>query len=174
MRAAGFIGGRIVSLLADAGDIVKAGHVVTRMDSTDLSDSLKKSQAVSRAQKATDKANASYRGAGLDVVWPQFLAVAFVGGLFFSFSILRFRSVTGYRAELLRDRRSASSGKGGSPISLQDLDVVSAFECLRIPHATLAHETPDLLQGREFPRVEPFRQPGEEGGHVAGAVSQQR
>jgi ABC-2 type transport system permease protein len=27
------------------------------------------------------------------VVWPQFLAVAVVGGLFFGFSILRFRSV---------------------------------------------------------------------------------
>ncbi len=34
-----------------------------------------------------------YRGAGIDVVWPQFLAVALVGGLFFSFAILRFRSV---------------------------------------------------------------------------------
>jgi len=34
-----------------------------------------------------------YRGAGIDVVWPRFLAVAVVGGLFFSFSILRFRSV---------------------------------------------------------------------------------
>jgi ABC-2 type transport system permease protein len=34
-----------------------------------------------------------YRGAGIDVVWPQFLAVAMVGGLFFSFAILRFRSV---------------------------------------------------------------------------------
>jgi ABC-2 type transport system permease protein len=36
-----------------------------------------------------------YRGAGLDVVWPQFLAVAVVGGLFFGFAILRFRSVAG-------------------------------------------------------------------------------
>jgi ABC-2 type transport system permease protein len=34
-----------------------------------------------------------YRGAGIDVVWPQFLAVAGVGGLFFGFAILRFRSV---------------------------------------------------------------------------------
>jgi ABC-2 type transport system permease protein len=34
-----------------------------------------------------------YRGAGIDVVWPQFLAVAIVGGLFFGFAILRFRSV---------------------------------------------------------------------------------
>jgi len=34
-----------------------------------------------------------YRGAGIDVVWPQFLAVAVVGGLFFGFAILRFRSV---------------------------------------------------------------------------------
>jgi ABC-2 type transport system permease protein len=34
-----------------------------------------------------------YRGAGLDVVWPQFLAVALIGGLFFGLAILRFRSV---------------------------------------------------------------------------------
>ena len=34
-----------------------------------------------------------YRGAGIDVVWPQFLAVAVVGGVFFGFAILRFRSV---------------------------------------------------------------------------------
>ena len=34
-----------------------------------------------------------YRGAGLDVVWPQFVAVALVGGLFFGLALLRFRSV---------------------------------------------------------------------------------
>jgi ABC-2 type transport system permease protein len=34
-----------------------------------------------------------YRGAGIDVVWPQFVFVALVGGLFFVLSILRFRSV---------------------------------------------------------------------------------
>jgi ABC-2 type transport system permease protein len=34
-----------------------------------------------------------YRGAGFGVVWPQFLAVAVVGGLFFGFAILRFRAV---------------------------------------------------------------------------------
>jgi len=33
-----------------------------------------------------------YRGAGLDVVWPQFLFVAVVGSLFFFVAILRFRS----------------------------------------------------------------------------------
>ena len=33
-----------------------------------------------------------YRGAGFDVVWPQFLFVAVVGGLFFVVAILRFRS----------------------------------------------------------------------------------
>jgi len=33
-----------------------------------------------------------YRGAGIDVVWPQFLAVALIGGLFFGLAILRFRS----------------------------------------------------------------------------------
>jgi ABC-2 type transport system permease protein len=35
-----------------------------------------------------------YRGAGIDVVWPQFLFVALVGGLFFVLAILRFRSST--------------------------------------------------------------------------------
>jgi ABC-2 type transport system permease protein len=34
-----------------------------------------------------------YRGAGLGVVWPQFLAVALIGGLFFALALLRFRSV---------------------------------------------------------------------------------
>jgi ABC-2 type transport system permease protein len=34
-----------------------------------------------------------YRGAGLDVVWPQFLATALIGGLFFGLALLRFRSV---------------------------------------------------------------------------------
>ena len=35
-----------------------------------------------------------YRGAGFDVVWPQFLFVALVGGLFFALAILRFRSTS--------------------------------------------------------------------------------
>jgi ABC-2 type transport system permease protein len=34
-----------------------------------------------------------YRGAGLEAVWPQFLAVAAIGALFFGLAILRFRSV---------------------------------------------------------------------------------
>jgi ABC-2 type transport system permease protein len=34
-----------------------------------------------------------YRGAGLDVVWPEFLAVGGIGGLFFGLAIMRFRSV---------------------------------------------------------------------------------
>ena len=33
-----------------------------------------------------------YRGAGIDVVWPQFLLVAGIGGLFFLLAIQRFRS----------------------------------------------------------------------------------
>ena len=33
-----------------------------------------------------------YRGAGIDVVWPQFVFVAVIGGLFFLLAILRFRS----------------------------------------------------------------------------------
>jgi len=35
-----------------------------------------------------------YRGAGLDVVWPQFLAVVVVGSLFFTLSVARFRKIT--------------------------------------------------------------------------------
>ena len=35
-----------------------------------------------------------YRGAGLDVVWPEFLAVAFMGSLFFYLALLRFRRVS--------------------------------------------------------------------------------
>ena len=34
-----------------------------------------------------------YRGAGMDVVWPEFMIVALIGGLFFALAILRFRSV---------------------------------------------------------------------------------
>ena len=34
-----------------------------------------------------------YRGAGISVVWPQFLTVALVGGLFFGLAIWRFRTV---------------------------------------------------------------------------------
>jgi ABC-2 type transport system permease protein len=32
-----------------------------------------------------------YRGAGFDVVWPQFLAVAAIGGVFFAVALIRFR-----------------------------------------------------------------------------------
>jgi ABC-2 type transport system permease protein len=39
-----------------------------------------------------------YRGAGIDVVWPEFLAVGLIGGLFFGLAILRFRSVAAQAA----------------------------------------------------------------------------
>ena len=39
-----------------------------------------------------------YRGAGFDVVWPQFLFVAVVGGLFLGLAIVRFRSMTATQA----------------------------------------------------------------------------
>jgi ABC-2 type transport system permease protein len=35
-----------------------------------------------------------YRGAGFSVVWPAFLAVALIGGLFFGLALLRFRKVS--------------------------------------------------------------------------------
>ncbi len=39
-----------------------------------------------------------YRGAGFEVVWPQFLFVAIVGGLFLAIAILRFRSTSAQTA----------------------------------------------------------------------------
>ena len=35
-----------------------------------------------------------YRGAGLDVVWPEFLAVTLIGMVFFALALLRFRRIT--------------------------------------------------------------------------------
>ena len=35
-----------------------------------------------------------YRGAGIDVVWPQFVFVAVIGAVFLAFAILRFRSTS--------------------------------------------------------------------------------
>jgi HlyD family secretion protein len=50
--------GRIAEMLADEGDMVKAGQVVARMDTQDLAASLKKSEAqVQQAQRAVDEAN---------------------------------------------------------------------------------------------------------------------
>jgi HlyD family secretion protein len=52
--------GRISEILADAGDMVKTGQVVARMDTRDLSASLKKSQAaVLQAQQAINEADAN-------------------------------------------------------------------------------------------------------------------
>lgn len=33
-----------------------------------------------------------YRGAGLDVVWPQFLAIAMIGAVLFGLALARFRN----------------------------------------------------------------------------------
>jgi HlyD family secretion protein len=52
--------GRILEILADEGDMVKAGQVLARMDTRDLSASLKKAQAqVEQARRAVDEANAN-------------------------------------------------------------------------------------------------------------------
>ncbi|HYA07860.1 MAG TPA: ABC transporter permease, partial [Xanthobacteraceae bacterium] len=39
-----------------------------------------------------------FRGAGIDVVWPRFLLVAGIGGLFFVLAILRFRATSAQAA----------------------------------------------------------------------------
>ncbi len=50
--------GRIAEILADEGDMVKAGQVVARMDTQDIAASLKKSEAqVLQAHRAVDEAN---------------------------------------------------------------------------------------------------------------------
>ena len=52
--------GRIAEMLADEGDMVKAGQVVARMDTQDLEASLKKSEAqVQQAQQSLDEAHAN-------------------------------------------------------------------------------------------------------------------
>jgi HlyD family secretion protein len=52
--------GRIAELLADEGDMVRAGQVVAMMDTRDLQASLKKSEAqVEQARKAINEANAN-------------------------------------------------------------------------------------------------------------------
>jgi ABC-2 type transport system permease protein len=39
-----------------------------------------------------------YRGAGLDVVWPQFIAIAVIGSILFGLALARFRSTIGSMA----------------------------------------------------------------------------
>ena len=52
--------GRIAELSADIGDMVTAGQVVARMDTRDIQEQLKKSQAqVKQGQRAIDEANAN-------------------------------------------------------------------------------------------------------------------
>ncbi len=52
--------GRIAEIMADEGDLVKAGQAVARMDTRDLQASLKKSQAqVAQARQSVDEANAN-------------------------------------------------------------------------------------------------------------------
>src|ERR1035441_3489468 len=52
--------GRIAEMLADEGDMVKAGQIVARMDTQDLAASLRKAEAqVQQAQKAIDEAKAN-------------------------------------------------------------------------------------------------------------------
>jgi ABC-2 type transport system permease protein len=39
-----------------------------------------------------------YRGAGFDVVWPQFLALVAIGSIFFAIALTRFRKTIGAMA----------------------------------------------------------------------------
>jgi HlyD family secretion protein len=64
--------GRIAEILADEGDMVKAGQVVARMDTQDLAASLKKAQAqLLQAQKAVDEAEANVAQQTSQVLFAQ-------------------------------------------------------------------------------------------------------
>jgi len=64
--------GRIAEILADEGDMVKAGQVVARMDTRDLAASLKKSEAqVEQAHRAVDEATANVAQQTSQVVLAQ-------------------------------------------------------------------------------------------------------
>ncbi len=64
--------GRIAEILADEGDLVKAGQIVARMDTRDLEASLKKSQEqVKQAQRAVDEANANLEQQNTQVLLAQ-------------------------------------------------------------------------------------------------------
>lgn len=39
-----------------------------------------------------------YRGAGLDIVWPQFIGLAVIGFIFFSITLAQFRKTIGTMA----------------------------------------------------------------------------
>jgi len=63
---------RIGEILADEGDMVKAGQAVARMDTRDLQASLKRSQAtVRQAQQAVDEANANVAQQNAQVLLAQ-------------------------------------------------------------------------------------------------------
>jgi ABC-2 type transport system permease protein len=51
-------------------------------------------QIVMQALPSTHSVSFAQAGAGLDVVWPEFLAVALMGSLFFSLAVFRFRGVS--------------------------------------------------------------------------------
>ena len=64
--------GRIAEILADEGDIVKAGQVVARMDTRDIEASLKKAQSqVRQATRAIDEARANVTQQQTQVVLAQ-------------------------------------------------------------------------------------------------------
>jgi HlyD family secretion protein len=64
--------GRIAEISADEGDMVKAGQVVARMDTQELTASLKKSEAqVRQAHKAVEEANANLTQQNAQVLLAQ-------------------------------------------------------------------------------------------------------
>jgi HlyD family secretion protein len=64
--------GRIAEMLADEGDLVEAGQAVARMDTRDLTASLKKAEAqVSQARRAVDEAKANVEQQNTQVLLGQ-------------------------------------------------------------------------------------------------------
>lgn len=82
--------GRIESVLVHEGDMVRQGQILARMDARVLEAELHQAEAEQRrAQEERNVAIATiaqailYRGAGLDVVWPDFAAVTAIGAVYF-------------------------------------------------------------------------------------------
>ena len=76
---------------------------------------------------------------------------------------------------IIRDK-SRSCGKDApqltAAVSLQDLDIVGAFEGLRVLHPLLAHDAAHLIHRSEFPRPQPGCQSVEQDCHIVHPVTQ--
>lgn len=92
--------GRIQYRIANVGEVLPAGgHVFAMLDINYVymdvylpTNQAGKVKFGADGRIVVDAYSILFRGAGIDVVWPEFLAVFLIAGLFFVLAILRFRS----------------------------------------------------------------------------------